>query len=116
MIKIVPSSPPVINAQETIAEDAHTIRVKWDEISQNDQNGVILGYNVYYNERGQGNMIIQDTTDTNTIIRGLKPFTEYCIRVEGRTKVGPSPRGSCTYVKTLESGMLRKWQPKPEVI
>ena len=104
--KIVPSSPPVINAQETIAEDAHTIRVKWDEISPNEQNGVILGYTVYYNEKGQGNTISQGTTDTNAIIRGLKPFTEYCIKVTGRTKKGKSPQGSsCFYVKTSESGM-----------
>jgi len=99
-----PSAPPAIDAKETKAEDAHTIRVKWSEINKKDQNGIILGYNVSYYERDQLNEFSKQTTETNTIISGLNPFTDYCIKVTGRTKVGASPPGNCFYVKTSDSG------------
>ena len=107
--KIAPSSPPAIDAQETRAEDAHTIRVKWDEINKKDQNGIIQGYNVYCNEKGQRKGSRKQTTATNTIgLAGLKPFTEYCIKVTGYTKVGESPEGNCVFVKTLDSGKVHE--------
>ena len=102
--KIAPSSPPAIDAQETRAEDAHTIRVKWNEINKQDQNGIIQGYIVYYNEKGQLKEFSKQTTVRNTLITGLKPFTEYCIKVTGFTKIGTSPQGNCFNVKTLDSG------------
>jgi hypothetical protein len=61
---------------------------------------------VYYNERGQLKTSNKETTATNIIIAGLKPFTEYCIKVTGHTKVGASPEGNCFFVKTLQSGKL----------
>ena len=102
--KKAPSSPPAIDAQETRAEDAHTIRVKWNEINEQDQNGIIWGYTVYYNEKGQLKEFIKHTTVRNILITGLKPFTEYCIKVTGFTKIGISPQGNCFNVKTLDSG------------
>ncbi len=101
---VAPSASPAINAQETKAEDAHTIRVKWHEINKKDQNGIILGYFVYYNEKGDLNTDRQQVTATNTIITGLKPYTEYCIKLEGFTMKGASPTGSCFFVTTSESG------------
>lgn len=106
--KIAPSSPPVIDKQETRAEDAHTIRVKWSEIDKKDQNGIILGYRVYYNEKGQRKELRKQTASTNTIITGLKPFTKYCIKVTGYTKVGESPEGNCVVVQTSDSGKLHE--------
>ena len=108
--KIAPSSPPAIVTQETRAEDAHTIRVKWNEINKKDRNGIIRAYNVYYSEKGQLKEFRKQTTATNTIITGLKPFTDYCIKVTGYTKVGESPQENCVFVKTLDSGKLQCFQ------
>ncbi|KAL9973643.1 hypothetical protein ACROYT_G020124 [Oculina patagonica] len=99
-----PSSSPAINKQETKAEDAHTILVKWHEINKKDQNGIILGYYVYYNEKDDLDTKSQQATATNTIIRGLKPYKDYCIKVKGYTSVGASPEEKCFFVTTLESG------------
>ena len=63
---------------------------------------------MYYNEKGQLKEFRKQTTATNTIITGLKPFTEYCIKVTGYTKVGESHGGNCFFVKTLESGKLHE--------
>ncbi|XP_022804800.1 receptor-type tyrosine-protein phosphatase epsilon-like isoform X2 [Stylophora pistillata] len=99
-----PSSAPIIDRKETKAEDAHTIRVKWNEIVKVDQNGFILGYEVLYREKGQQNSFRLNTTTTDTIIRGLKPYTEYCIQLQGFTKAGKSQFSPCVYVETLEKG------------
>ncbi|PFX16562.1 Phosphatidylinositol phosphatase PTPRQ [Stylophora pistillata] len=99
-----PSSAPIIDRKETKAEDAHTIRVKWNEIAKEDQNGFILGYAVLYKEKGQQNSFRLNTTSTDTIIRRLKPYTEYCIQVQGFTKAGESPFSPCFDVRTLDKG------------
>ena len=100
-----PSSAPVIDKQETKAEDAHTIRVKWNEIKKEDQNGRILGYEVSYKENGREQVLSFNVTNTNKIITDLKPFTSYCIQVRGFTSVGKSPLSPCFDVQTLDKGM-----------
>ena len=103
----MPSSAPVINQGQTKALDAHAIRVTWQEIIPKDRNGVILGYTVFYSVKNQSAQFSQNTSgETSTIIRGLKSYTEYCIRVAGYTKVGLSPKGACYYMQTLQSGTL----------
>ena len=88
--------------------DAYTIRVVWEEIPQQDQNGIIIGYTVFYNEKGQSEYFSKNATasQTNASIAGLKPFTNYCIKIAGYTKVGRSPlMKPCFVVETLQKGM-----------
>ena len=102
--RTVPSAPPVIDKAD--AEDAHTIRVTWNEIVKKDQNGIILVYTVAYKMGGQPTQLSLNTTQTSTVIEGLKPYTSYCIRVRGYTKIGPSPWSPCTTERTLQSGVV----------
>ena len=102
--RTVPSAPPVIDKAD--AEDAHTIRVTWNEIVKKDQNGVILVYTVAYKMEGQPTQLSLNTTETSTVIEGLKPYTSYCIRVRGYTKIGPSAWSNCTTERTLQSGVV----------
>ena len=102
--RTVPSAPPVIDKAD--AEDAHTIRVIWNEIVKKDQNGFILVYTVAYKMEGQPTQLSLNTTETSTVIEGLKPYTSYCIRVRGYTKIGPSPWSPCTTERTLQSGVV----------
>ena len=104
--RTAPSAPPVIDQAKTEAEDAHTIRVTWKEIAEKDQNGIIIVYTVAYKVEGQLTQLSLNTTETSTVIEGLKPYTSYCIRVRGYTKIGPSDWSSCTIVKTLQSGAV----------
>ncbi|XP_022810453.1 phosphatidylinositol phosphatase PTPRQ-like [Stylophora pistillata] len=66
--------------------------------------GGVLGYAVLYKEKGQQNSFRLNTTSTDTIIRRLKPYTEYCIQVQGFTKAGESPFSPCFDVRTLDKG------------
>ena len=104
--RTAPSAPPVIDKMKTEAEDHHTIRVAWNEIVKKDQNGVILGYIVAYNVKAQPTQLSLNTTETSTVIEGLKPYTSYCIRVRGYTKIGSSPWSPCTTERTLQSGVV----------
>ena len=92
----------------TKAEDAHTIRVVWEEIPEKEQNGIITGYTVFYKEIGQSQYFSKNATASqmSDSIGGLKPFTKYCIKVAGYTKVGRSPlTDPCYPVETLQKGM-----------
>ena len=104
--RAVPSAPPVINQAKTEAEDAHTIRVTWEEIAEKDQNGIIIVYTVAYKVEGQPTQLSLNTTERNAAIEGLKPYTSYCIRVRGYTKIGPSVWSPCTTEVTLQSGVV----------
>ena len=104
--KTAPSAPPVINKTKTKAEDGHTIRVTWNEIATKDQNGIILGYTVAYNVDGQPTQLSLNTTYTSAVIKGLKLYTRYCIRVRGYTKIGPSPWAPNITVMTLKLGAV----------
>lgn len=101
-----PSSDPVIK-EGTVAKDAHTIRVVWVEIERKDQNGEITGYTVFYNESDHSKESSKNTSANKTkiLIDGLKPYTTYCIKVAGYTKVGRSPLdAACYFVRTLQKG------------
>ena len=102
--RTVPSAPPVIDKAD--AEDAHTIRVTWNEIVKKDQNGIIIVYTVAYKVEGQPTQLSLNTTETSTVIEGLKPYTSYCIRVRGYTKIGPSAWSPCTTEMTLQAGVV----------
>ena len=104
--RTAPSAPPVIDQAKTEAEDAYTIRVTWNEIVKKDQNGIILVYTVAYKMEGQPTQLSLNTTETSTVIEGLKPYTSYCIRVRGYTKIGSSPWSPCTTERTLQSGVV----------
>ena len=78
----------------------------WNEIVKKDQNGIIIVYTVAYKVEGQPIQLSLNTTDTNTVIKGLKPYTRYCIRVRGYTKIGPSVWSPCTTVMTSQSGAV----------
>ena len=104
--RTAPSAPPVIDKAKTKAEDAHTIRVTWNEIVKEDQNGNITVYTVAYKVEGQPTQLSFNTTDKNTVIKGLKPHTSYCIRVRGYTKIGPSDWSPCTTVMTSKLGAV----------
>lgn len=105
--KTAPSAPPIINKAKTKAEDGHTIRVTWNAIAKKNQNGVILRYKVAYNVNGQpSTQLCLNTTYTNALIKGLKLYTRYRIRVRGYTKIGPSPWAPYITVMTFQLGAV----------
>jgi len=113
---LVPSQAP---AHITAVNSSSTsIIIKWDDIPNTDQNGIIREYRIIIYEVELGNSSAQvivyipknrarraisiDPHDQS--ITGLKKFTKYAIQVYGVT-VGNGPLSPVIYVTTAEDGM-----------
>ena len=72
------------------------------------QNGVILGFTLYYRingTSGQANTAtVQDGTVLSTTITGLAKFTGYEFQVSAFTYAGEGPRSSVVTERTSEDG------------
>ena len=101
------SAPPTAAPQNVTgtAVSYHSILVSWDPIPANHQNGIILGYIVYY--QGQEHDTSVDTqsvhaTDTYVFLLPLKPDELYSIVVLAVNEKGISPLSVRILVRTLE--------------
>ena len=72
------------------------------------QNGVILGFTLYYRingTSGQANTVtVHDGTVLSTTITGLGKFTGYEFQVSAFTNAGDGPRSSVVTERTSEDG------------
>ena len=97
-----PSAPPAnvkgINSSST------SILVQWDELPENDRNGIIKGYNVTYknltSEVEKTQTVDAPTRQVN--LTGLNEFTKYDITVSAFTVKGGGPPSSAITVTTDE--------------
>ena len=97
-----PSAPP---ANVTGNNSSSTsILVQWDEVPENDKNGIIKGYNVTYKDWRTG---VEKTQTVNASasqveLTGLNKFTKYDISVLAFTVKGSGPLSSTITVTTDE--------------
>ena len=84
---------------------ATSILVTWSALPEDDQNGIILGYNITYfivdDELGATTSISETSTTIN--ITGLAIYTEYNISVAAYTIIDTGPYDSIV-VRTDSSG------------
>ncbi len=88
----VPASPPV-NVMAT-ALSSTEIQVRWNEVPDIDQNGVITMYEVFYLSTLDlvNGSILTDSRDTFSVnITGLEEFVDYSVSVRAYTSVSPGP-------------------------
>ena len=97
-----PSAPP---ANVTGNNSSSTsILVQWDEVPENDKNGIIKGYNITYKDWRTGVEKTQtvDAPTTQVDLTGLNKFTKYNISVLAFTVKGGGPPSSTITVTTDE--------------
>ena len=97
-----PSLPPA-NAKGDNSSST-SILVQWDEVPENDKNGIIKGYNVTYKDWRTG---VEKTQTVNASasqveLTGLNKFTKYNISVLAFTVKGDGPLSSTITVSTDE--------------
>ena len=74
-----------------------SIFISWLPPPEQDQNGVITGYNVTYSIIGGGVMVNTTSGIQRSIeLTGLEKFTQYSISVAAFTSVGIGPSDSIT--------------------
>ena len=95
MPSIAPSNVRVSNLQ--LGE----LKVQWDPIPQQQANGRLVGYRVYYDDYPYWyGLKTVDTNNTMLVLRGLKVAHSYRISVAALTRVGSGPQSSRFYITT----------------
>ena len=97
-----PSAPPA-NVKGKNSSST-SILVQWDEVPENDKNGIIKGYNITYKDWRSGVEKTQ-TADAPTRfidLTGLNEFTKYNISVLAFTVKGDGRLSSTITVTTAE--------------
>ena len=97
-----PSAPPA-NVKGNNSSST-SILVEWDEVPENDKNGIIKGYNITYKDWRTGVEKTQtvDAPTRQIDLTGLNEFTKYNISVLAFTVKGGSPPSSAITVSTDE--------------
>ncbi|KRY55867.1 Protein sidekick -like protein, partial [Trichinella britovi] len=85
-----PSGAP--QAVKATPESPKSVVVTWQKIPENQQNGHILGYRVEYRSISSptdiGHEVVNDESRLAVTLDGLRPYTDYRIKVAGITMVG----------------------------
>ena len=101
---LVPSRPPPNVRVENFFS---TVVVTWDPLHENDANGEILGYTVYYRERWYYNIKSLNTSDTEVILSNLTAGKSYEFSVSAFTSVGEGPRSAWHTITVGKAGALK---------
>ena len=92
--------PSIVSTTET----AKSLTIRWEELSQDDQNGVILGYRVTVVAVNTNELIaIANVTERNFTQGGLNEYTNYSVSVAAFTSVGIG-NSSVAVIETREAG------------
>ena len=86
------------------------IQVSWDTVPAIDQNGIIIQYEVEYNQTTFSEVSMYNTTTVNSTtlmvdLTGLEEDVEYAIQVRAYTSVGAGPYSDVVMETTQEDGM-----------
>ena len=86
-----------------------TIQVSWDPVPEIHQNGIIIGYNVTYNQSTFLQlfppMTMRVSADGDSVtLTGLEEYVVYSIRVRAYTSIGAGPYSPLHNIRTLEDG------------
>ena len=81
--------------------------MSWDPVPTIDQNGVIIQYEVEYNQTTFSEISVYNTTtvDSTTLmvdLTGLEEYVVYSIRVRAYTSVGAEPYSGVVMERTQE--------------
>ena len=79
--------------------------VTWDTIECIENNGMITGYTVVFQEQG-GADVIGNTVDRTFSATELTPFTSYTFQVAGVNDVGTGPFTDIITITTDEDGLF----------
>ena len=86
-----------------------TLDVYWNPVTQEDRNGIILGYSVLlFDALGVflRNATVMNSTQLYYQFEHLEAWTNYSVKVNAFTSKGAGPVGSSIFVQTGEDGML----------
>lgn len=107
ILQIVPGSPPT-NITTTTGNST-TFSVLWNPVTQEDQNGIILGYRVsLFDTRGISlrNVTVWNSSQSSYQFQGLDVWTNYSVKMCAFTSKGNGPYSSILLANTDEDGKI----------
>ena len=106
---LVPSSPP--DSVEAFAISPTSIQVVWDEVPAIHHNGIIVMYEVEYNQSNSSdagmNTVLVESNVNVLSLNVSGDFATYFLRVRALTEVGPGPYSPAVEVAEEQNGMKR---------
>ena len=115
LVILVPKKGPTITAIEPTT--ATSLQVTWEQLTNDDSNGEVKEYEIYYNIGSTipnycSTSTIVTGANTTVDLTGLQPATKYTVAVQafnrqgggplGASKTGKTANGECTsYVCSL---------------
>lgn len=104
---VVPSMPPNITAGFNLSSTSLTI--EWSHIPHEFIHGILLGYIIAYKisievDSSQSVPIEIEPGELSKNITELLVYTEYCVRMAGRTRIGTGNWSECFNITTDEDG------------
>ena len=106
---LVPNAPP--DNVQALTRSSTAILVTWDPVPGIDRNGIIVQYQVEFNQSTFNEISTSNLTTTNgsqlmVELDGLEEFVNYSVRVRAYTSVGSGPFSAAVMTRTLEDGEL----------
>ena len=93
------------------------IKVHWKVTPENQRNGIILGYSVFFQETSYAiphelNLTFKEGTHSAEI-KNLKPYTNYSVRILAFNIIGPGPKSPVAIIETDQEGGWRVSLSRP---
>ena len=94
---------------QALTSSSTAIMVIWEPVPEVDRNGIIIQYEVEFNqstfsETSTSNLTTINDSQLMVELEGLEEYVEYSIRVRAYTSVGPGPFSVAVVNRTLEDG------------
>lgn len=101
---LVPSRAP--SGLEAYIVRETDIHLRWSSVPQESQHGIIRGYKIFYYDTGGTTQVavIKGGSKRLYALTGLRPFTEYHVRILAYTYVGDGVKSPGITVVTDEGG------------
>jgi hypothetical protein len=105
LVILEPAEGPDITS---VTPTATTLKLTWNKLNNDDSNGEITKYQVFYQlgstvSTSSANKTVTGVDNTMVDLTGLKPATMYTVAVRAFTKIGPGPLGDPKNQMTNES-------------
>ena len=88
--------------------DSTSLSVRWNPVPLGFENGVIIGYKVFYVDQANSAVKLYKNVSSSKLsveLTGLLVYTDYCIQLLAITRKGDGPLSDCIVAKTAEGGM-----------
>ena len=103
---VAPSKAP--DGFNVTAKTSTSITASWQLPPEDDRNGIITGFKLFYKKKGSSGspaqLNISSGSTLTKVVTGLDEYTEFEFQVLAYTSIGDGPKSNPKYAKTKQAG------------